>query len=170
MGIIKTFDISITPNHSVNTEKLNYELKTSPIASSVYAYTIGDKIIHIEFKNEDSVSPEESLILQQILSVHDGAEAEVTQHKVDDRELKIRGLVQMAFYHPLLDNDITTSYLTSIDNYINAFIRGGNYSSIVAKLSSDGMDTEGEFYNYLNQVVNTSGNKTFEFFIYKVMS
>ncbi len=165
MKIIKVFEISDTLNNKVNIEKLSIELKTSTVSKEAYPYKFGNDIF-VQFDEE--ITEADMTVLEAAIAAHDGAEADVTEDLVTAREYKIRELVQMAKYHPVLDDAETTAYLTEIDNFINAFIRSGDTSSIVPKIASDAADTGNAFHVYLNQVVNTQGNFTYEYFIAKI--
>ena len=165
MKIIKVFAVSDTLNSKVNIEKLSIELKTSTITKEAYPYKFGNDIF-VQFDEE--ITETDMTTLSAAIAAHDGAAADVTDDLVTAREYKIRELVQMAKYHPVLDNAETTAYLTDIDNFINAFIRSGDTSSIVAKIAGDAADVNSPFHTYLNQVVNTQGNFTYEYFIAKI--
>ena len=165
MEIIKVFKITDTLNNKVNIEKLSIELKTSVISKEAYPSKFIDEIF-VRFQEE--ITADDLLVLEAAIAAHDGGEADVTEDLVQGREFKIRELVQMAKYHPVLDDATTTAYLTDIDNYINAFIRSGDVSSLVPKIAADAADVENPFHTYLNQVVNTQGNYTFEYFIQKI--
>lgn len=165
MEIIKVFKLTDTLNNKVNIEKLSIELKTSTISKEAYPTKFANEI-HVRFLEE--ITSEDLTVLQAAIAAHDGGEADVTEDLVQQREFNIRELVQMAKYHPVLDNAETTAYLTNIDNYINAYIRSGDTSSIIPKIAGDAQDTENPFYAYLNQVVNTQGNLTYEYFISKI--
>lgn len=165
MEIIKVYKISDTANNIVNIEKLSIELKTSTITKEAYPTKFIDEI-YVRF--EEEITEADMTTLGLLIAAHDGAPADVTDDLVTAREFKIRELVQMAKYHPVLDNAETTAYLTDIDNFINAFIRSGDTSSIVPKIAGDAADVNSPFHTYLNQVVNTQGNFTYEYFIAKI--
>lgn len=156
-------DISTTQNSKVNYDKLFIELKSSsipfvgvePLAGKIYI----NCSTHLTLEQETE--------LDTYLSNHDGSEPEAFDDiAIAKRENVIRTLNQLAIYSPRLsDNVMTVRYLTSIDNYINAYIRSGINDVLVEKIGIDAANTEGEFFSYLHTVVNEEGNKTYEYFI-----
>ena len=157
-----------TENNRVNFEKLTLELRSSkvpftsiePLAGKIYINCVAP------------ITTEEETELDLFISNHDGAEPDAfDEEKIKIRENKIRGINQLAIYSPYLpDNVMTVSYLTSIDNYINAYIRSGITDVIVQKISEDAANPEGEFFAYLHTVVNQAGNKTYEYLIGTILS
>lgn len=163
MEFIKVFQISDTLNNKVNIEKLSLELKTSTIKESSTEIKFGNEIF-VRYTNE--IDADDQLLLTQIISAHDGDDAQAySEEAVSGRENKIRELNQLAMFHPILDNVETVRFLTYIDNYVNAYVRSGIHDVVVEKIMLEAQDTGGDYHAYLNQVVNTSGNKTFEYFI-----
>lgn len=158
-------EFSHTANGKVNFEKLYIELKSSKVPlSKVYGF--GGRI-YVECP--DILTPEQILELDGFITAHDGAEPEAfDDHAIASREKNIRELNQLAIYSPRLDNVDTVKYLTSIDNWINAYVRSGITDIIVAKIAADAQNPSGEHFAYLHEVVNEKGNKTYEYFIGKI--
>ena len=166
MELIKVFQIVDTLNGILNAEKLSLELKTSPITKPAKVTKFGNEIF-IRF--EEEIVGTDVTMLQDIVANHDGGDADAyNEEAVEARENKIREINQLAMYHPVLDNVETVRFLTFIDNYINAYVRSGVATVVHEKIITEAMDTEGVYYTYLNQIVNTVGNKTFEYFLSKI--
>lgn len=163
MEIIKVFKISDTLNNKLNVEKLSIELKTSTITVEANPVKFGDEI-YVRFPEE--LPGSDITTLNALIAAHDGGDAEAyNEASVAAREKKIRELNQMAMYHPVLDNIMTVRFLTHIDNYVNAYIRSGIATVVQEKIMQEAENTEGDFYTYLHQIVNTKGNKTYEYFL-----
>lgn len=164
MELIKVFKISDTLNNRVNIEKLSLELKTSTISVYSSEMKFGDEIF---VRYPEEISEQEVQTLTAIINAHDGEDAEAyNEDAVSGRENKIRELNQLAMFHPLLDNVETVRFLTFIDNYINAYVRSGIATVVHEKIIAEAQ--AGDYVNYLNQVVNTAGNKVFEYFVSKI--
>lgn len=160
---IKQF--SDTANGKVNFEKLYIELKSSKVPIREVKGFAGE----IYVKCDSELTEDQKIELNSFISAHDGAEPEAfDSHAIDARELNIRELNQLAIYSPRLNNVETVKYLTSIDNWINAYVRSGITDVIVAKISADAQDPGGDHFDYLHKVVNEKGNKTYEYFIGKI--
>lgn len=160
------YNVSSTLNNKVNYEKLYIELKASTLVGIDSVEGIKGKI-YINVANE--LDESNKTILTDMIASHDGSEASAfDSHAIDEREGKIRELNQLAIYHPLLDNIGTVSYLTSIDNWINAYVRSGINNVLVAKIATDAQNADGEYFDYLHTTVNEDGNKTYEYFIAKI--
>lgn len=159
------YQINDTLNNQVNIEKLDIEIRASVIPNYISIKGISNNL-YIEL--EEVLEESNKIILDGIVNNHDGNPANVTESLVNERESKIRVMTQMAEYHPLLDNNTTTDYLTTIDNYFNGWKRSGNNTILINKILSDANDVNNDFYDYLNVIVNTEGNKTFEFLISKI--
>jgi len=166
MEFIKVFKVADTINKKLNLEKLSLELKTSTIIESSIESQIGQEIY---IRYVEDITPEDSITLQGIVTSHDGEDATAYNDKsVKERENKIREINQLAMYHPVLDNETTVRFLTFIDNYINAYVRSGIATVVHEKIIQEANNTSGEYFDYLGQIVNTVGNKTYEYFISKI--
>lgn len=163
--MIYIHEISESLNNRVNFQKLYLELMATPIPVLGVEGIKGK--IYVEVSTE--LSDELKLQLIAVINNHDGEDATAfSLHAIDAREEKIRELNQLAIFHPLLDNIAIVEYLTSIDNYINSYKRSGINTVLIGKIFADAQVKE-PHYDFLNQVVNLEGNKTFEYFISKVM-
>lgn len=149
------------PNGKVNYEKLDVEILTSLITNYVKCFTYGS-LTFVEFEplaipfDETARAEFETnkLLLDEIMTKHDGKEASVTRSKIDERYLQFNKLVQMAHYLPTLtDKDQISGYLAHIDDEKNAFCTDGNPNVLNALITSEALDTGNEFYGFLNTVV-----------------
>ena len=166
MEFIKVFKVEDTVNKKLNLEKLSLELKTSIISQPSTEFQIGQEIF---IRYTEDITPEDIITLQGIIAAHDGEDAEAyNDHSVSVRENKIRELNQLAMYHPVLDNETTVRFLTHIDNYINAYIRSGIAVVVQGKIIEEATNPAGTYFDYLNEIVNTAGNKTYEYFLSKI--
>lgn len=156
-------ELTDTQNNKVNFEKLTLELKSSKVPFLSVEPLVGKIYINCLAP----LTVEEETELDLFISNHDGAEPEAfDEQKIYERENIIRSINQLAIYSPYLkDNIMTVRYLTSIDNYINAYIRSGITQVLEEKITRDASDPEGEFFAYLHTVVNQAGNKTYEYLI-----
>lgn len=154
MENIKVFEVASTANGVVNYVKLDIELRALGAANYVESYPLKGKI-HIALSDE--VDATELGVITAIVTNHDGAIAETEPEVIQERTQKFNDMVQMAIYHPLLDRIITNKYLASIDNLKNAFLTDGTKENIIARISADMADTNGEFHAYLNTVVVNEG-------------
>ena len=162
------YNISSTLNSKVNIEKLNLEIRASPILNFVTPPYMFNGNIFCEF-TQDATTGDKTL-LDSIIAAHDGEPANVTEAEVNARETKIRELTEMSIYHPDLDNNDAVEYLTSIDNWFNAWKRSGIDTSLVAKVVTDASSGTHPQDVFLNTVINPEGNKCFEFIISIIQS
>jgi len=161
------FTVEETANFKVNSDKLKLEIKTSTISESIDVAIIGADIM---INSQNPIGGDDLELLIQIVTAHDGNDAVAfSENAIGERESNIRELNQLAMFHPLLDNVETVRYLTHIDNHINAYIRTGITDVVVEKISTDAQNPDGQFFGFLHQVVNEAGNKTYEYFIGKIM-
>lgn len=162
------YEILSTFNGKVNLEKLDLEIRASTIENyETPPYLYAGKL-YIQFAQEATAADKTSL--DAIVAAHDGVEAQVSESFVQAREIKIRELTEMAILHPALNNTDAVEYLTSIDNWFNAWKRSGIDSSLVAKIVADATSGTHPQDAFLNTVVNPAGNKTFEFLISMIQS
>ena len=167
MELIKVFKITDTLNNTVNVEKLSLELKTSTISIPAEPMKFGEEIF-VRFSEE--ITAADVVTLVQIVNAHDGEDASAyNEEAVRTRENRIREINQLAMYHPVLDNVTTVRFLTFIDNYVNAYVRSGITTVIHEKIMYEAGDNGVEYKDYLNLIVNTKGNKTFEYFLSKLV-
>lgn len=148
---------SLTPvtGGKVNIEKLDLEIR----ASSVNNYTTPPYLYNNKLYVQMSINAHEETesnknALDAVVFAHDGEFAAVSEVLVKERETKIRQLTEMAIYHPLLDEVQTVEYLTSIDNWFNAWKRSGIDSVLIAKIVEDAGDISHTQNAFLNTVVN----------------
>lgn len=153
-----------TSNGVVNYESLKIEI----LASSVDGVLSVDGIkgaVYVQLA--ERLKPNKKNVLDALIENHDGLPARTTVALQDKRSDILNRLVQMAHFHPVLKNtpnDIT-GYLTSIDNWLNAWRRDGNATILIGKIVEDANDENNPYHGYLNTVVNFSGAKTYEFLI-----
>jgi hypothetical protein len=166
--IAHIYEISITLNSKVNIEKLDLEIRASGLANYVTPPYLINSRLYIEFSND--ISGADKTALETILATHDGVEAAISENLVNAREKKIRELTEMAIYHPLLVETDTVEYLTSIDNWFNGWKRSGVNSSLISKIAGDAASGTHPQDAFLNTVINSEGNKTFEFLIGAITS
>ena len=116
---------------------------------------------------EERLNEADKLALDQIIANHDGLPARTTKALQEKRSTVLDNLVQMAHFHPVLKNDPDeiTSYLTSIDNWLNAWRRDGNHNILISKIVQDASEALSPHYDYLNTPVNTDGVLTYQFLI-----
>lgn len=162
------YDITATVNDMVNLEKLDLEIRASTLPNFITPPYMFNSKVYIDFAAE--ITAQEKTDLAAIIAAHDGSQADIAQAHVDAREKKIRDLTEMAVYHPALNNDDVVEYLTSIDNWFNAWKRCGIDTSLVAKIAADSADVNHPQYAFLTTDVNTAGDKTFEFLIGMIQS
>lgn len=156
--------IGLLNGNPVNHESLRIEIQASPVPGITSLDGIQGKIF-VQF--QERISDEDKLLLDQIIANHDGLPARTTKVLQERRSTILDGLVQMAHFHPVLKNvpnDIT-GYLTSIDNWLNAWRRDGNHNILVSKIAQDANDDTSPHHGYLNTIVNTDGVKTYQFLI-----
>ena len=170
-AIVYVYEISGTTNQKVDFEKLEIEVLASEVPNVISAKGV-DGQIYIKVKNELTSTqldnPTQPIGLNQIIANHDGESADVTVSAVEYRENKIRELSQMALYHPNLVEDDVVEYLTSIDNWFNAWKRLGKPNSIINKIILDANTPTHPQYTFLNTNVNSDENKTWEFLVGKI--
>jgi len=114
---------------------------------------------------ESSLSSDDEILLTQIVNAHQGNVALVDEASVEEREQKIREMTEMAILHPELNQNDVVEYLTSVDNWFNAWKRCGIDTSLVNKITSDAADSGHVLNTFLNTVITPEGDKTFEFLI-----
>lgn len=164
-NVIYTYNVADTANNKVNLPKLDLELQGSETPNSKYVkppYLFGGEI-HFCFNTELTAS--ELLIIDGIVTAHDGIEPPTAPYYVTERGEKISKLMLLAIHHPLLDNLDALSYLTDIDNYLNAWMRCGDNRVAVAKITEDANNISHPQHTYLNTVVNIEGQKCYEYLI-----
>lgn len=162
------YNVSDTLNNKVNLEKLDLEIRASIIENyNTPPYLYAGKL-YIELSQQPTDA--EKLQLTNIIAGHDGEYAAINEEQVKSREQKIRDLTEMALYHPDLVDEDTVAYLTSIDNHFNGWKRSGVSSVLQAKIVEDAQNTNHPQHAFLNTVVNTAGNKTFEYLISIILS
>ncbi len=160
--------------NGVNEEHLKIEIKASPINDFVEPPKLFDNEVQMKFSEQPSA--EHETLLDGIIANHDGKPARTTKKLQEERELVFSVLVNMAHAHPLLKienpgitgQDQITGYLTSIDNWVNAWKRDGNHAPLIAKISADAVDLTNPYNQFLNQTVDFEGNKTFQFLIGRI--
>lgn len=154
------YEISATANNKVNLEKLKIEVTLSTVhEDNVYLF---NGKIYVDVDAEITQIQKDEL--DAIIIAHDGAEAlAMDVHKIDERDLKVKTLIQQAIYHSGIDTVQMVEYLTSIDNYINGYIRSGIDDVFVAKVTAD--KDVSSFSTFLNQVVNSQGVLMYEYII-----
>ena len=147
-------------------ERLSHEIKASPVSSIIGTPKAYSGKILIEFPVY--LTTDQETYLDEIISIHDGTIKSRTSKELrDKREEVLSELVDLAHNHPVLKvtpNEIT-GYLTSIDNWFNAWKRDGNHTQLVSKIVLDAQDTAHENYIFLNKVVNTDGVLNYQFLI-----
>lgn len=171
------YEISSTLNGKVNYESLFIELSSSPVPGIVSTDGIKGRI-QVEVAQE--LSTANITILDGLIASHTGSESRTTQQLRLKRENILAKLVDMAHHHPVLKiadsvnvpahtgEDVITRYLTSIDNYLNAWVRDGNHTPVVEKITEDANLSAmpiNEYSGFLNTVVDLEGTRTFEFLI-----
>jgi len=128
-------------------ERLSHEVKASPLPMIMVRPKAYSGMILIEFDN--SITIEEELVLDDLINVHDGTiKSRTSKDLRNKREEILSELVDLAHNHPVLKvtpNEIT-GYLTSIDNWFNAWKRDGNHTQLVSKIALDSQDTNHENY------------------------
>lgn len=162
------YELTETLNNKVNEEKLDLEIRASVISNYKKPPYLVTGRIFVEFNQDASAS--DRIVLDEIISLHNGELAEVSEVHVQERERKIREMTEMALYHPLLSEHETVQYLTSIDNHFNGWKRSGVNSVLIAKIQTDANDTTHPQYDFLNEIVSPEGNKTFEFLLSIIIS
>lgn len=162
------YELSATLNSKVNIHKIDLEIRASTIQNFETPPYLFKGKLYVEFSQD--ATAEDKTNLDAIIAAHDGEEASIAENHVTARETKIRELTEMALYHPLLDENDTVEYLTSIDNWFNAWKRSGINSSLIAKITADATSGTHEQDAFLNTVINPEGNKTFEFLISMIIS
>lgn len=153
-------------NKSFEVERLNNEIKASALPKMDSKPVIIFNRIQISFSVE--LTADEKTLLDSLIVSHDGSKPSRTSSLLQSkREEILSELVDMAHNHPVLKTtqDEITDYLTSIDNWFNAWKRDGNHTKLIEKIVLDSQDTTHKNYEFLNKVVNYEGNKTFEFLV-----
>lgn len=175
------FSLQDTPNFKVNVEKLDIQIKTSPISASMTVEVIGKEII---FRFDAPLIESDLTQLIGIINTHDGQPPKAFDHTlVQQREDVILKMNQMGQYHPLISDNELVEYLTSIDNHLNAWRRSSNPVVVLAQIFADSgvSDIAGTealqedgvtpvdtsvlpFYGFLHTVSNpVTGAKVFQF-------
>ena len=147
----------------INELSLKLEIRSSTLEGLMDLKKIGIEEVGIMF--ESSLSSDDELLLTQIVNSHQGLPALVDEASVEEREQKIREMTEMAILHPELNEDDVVEYLTSVDNWFNAWKRCGIDTSLVNKITSDAADSGHVLNTFLNTVITPEGDKTFEFLI-----
>ena len=163
MQIIYKYNRIDTQLGVVNELSLRLEIRSSPLEGLIDVKKIGIEEIGIMF--DSSLSSDDELLLTQIVNAHQGNVALVDEASVEDREQKIREMTEMAILHPELNANDVVEYLTSVDNWFNAWKRCGIGTSLVNKITSDAADSGHVLNTFLNTVITPEGDKTFEFLI-----
>lgn len=166
IAIAYIYEFSQTLNNKVNLEKLDLEVRASTLLNYITPPYIYSGNLYLNFESE--LSEADKLILEGLISAHDGEEANVSENHVQERELKIRELTEMAIYHPALAEIETVEYLTSIDNWFNGWKRSGVNTPLINKIIADANNADHPQYAFLTTAINSQGNKTFEFLISKI--
>lgn len=156
--------VGLMNGNPVNHESLRIEIQASPVPGITSLDGIQGRIF-IQF--QERISDDDKLILDQIISSHDGLPARTTKVLQETRSTILDNLVQMAHFHPVLklNPDEITGYLTSIDNWLNAWRRDGNHTILISKIAQDANDNSNPHHGYLNEIVNTDGVRTYQFLI-----
>ena len=159
------FKLTETKNNKVNTDKLSIELTLTDVkVEKIYVF---NNNLYIDCEN--SLAAEELTQLEATIVNHDGQPAEVADEgKRKERSSRFDRMVQQAKYHPGIDDIMLARYLTSIDNYINSFIRSNVHDVIVEKVMID-KDAD-EFKVFLNNPVNKSGALMWQYLINGLMT
>ncbi len=163
MQIIYKYNRADTQLGIVNELSLRLEIRSSTIEGLIDLKKIGIEEIGIMF--ESSLASDDELLLTQIVNAHQGNVAMVDEASVEEREQKIREMTEMAILHPELNQNDVVEYLTSVDNWFNAWKRCGIDTSLVNKITSDAADSGHVLNTFLNTVITPEGDKTFEFLI-----
>jgi len=172
--IATIYEYSDTINGNVNFENLTIALQSSPLAGVISVEGINGKIyVH----TNDEVPEEDKPIMDDLIARHDGFPARTTASLQKKREGVFSTLVNLSHAHPTmgLNTNMITEYLTSIDNWINAWKRDGNHEVLVSKIIFDSSlnpdesltleERKGPYYDFLNQFINLDGVKAFQFLI-----
>lgn len=164
------------PNGKVNYEKLDIEISTSLVKGFVRVFQNGTNVLvqldplvanPTEQDKDDFFA--NKLILDQVIFKHDGREADINQDKINARTIAFNRMVQMAIYHPLLNEIETNAYLTAIDNWKNAFLTDGISANIIAKITQDTADATHPQHTFLNTIVSVDGATTAQFLISEII-
>ena len=155
------FDVSRTLNNKVNFEKLHLELDASELPDYVSVkmhdgriqVTTGSDLTPAQIDN--GVNTPAGLL--QTIEAHDGESAKTNAADVSAREEIVRSITEMAMIHPDLVSNDAVEYLTSIDNYLNAWIRSGENSVLHAKVMTDKDNVSHPQNTFLNTVIVTTG-------------
>ena len=161
MEIIYKYNKQDTELGVVNEISLKLEIRASTIDDLIDVKLIGIEQIGITFGY--SLSEEELTLLTEIVNNHQGNQALVDEVNVNQREQKIREMTEMAILHPSLNENDAVEYLTSIDNWLNAWKRCGINTALINKITLDSSDSLHPSYLFLNTVLTVEGLKTFEF-------
>lgn len=175
MEFIYAYKPSETSDGKVNFDKLDIEIKASPIGVVSVKGVAGEIQVKTTTKLTDMELDNTSIPygLNQIIASHiGGEEADISPIARENRLNKLLELGQMALYHPApgITEDGVMAYLTSIDNYFNSWIRLGKTSILIGKISSDASDTSHPQHSLLNEVVNQEGNTVAEFLMGGILS
>ncbi len=163
MQIIYKYNRADTQLGIVNELSLRLEIRSSTLEGLIDLKKIGIEEIGIMF--ESSLSSDDEILLTQIVNAHQGNVALVDEASVEQREQRIREMTEMAILHPELNQNDVVEYLTSVDNWFNAWKRCGIDTSLVNKITSDAADSGHVLNTFLNTVITPEGDKTFEFLI-----
>ncbi len=160
------YEFADTLNGKVNIEKLDLAVRASTLQNYVTPPYVYAGKLYLNFEAE--LSAADKLVLDGLISAHDGEEANVSENHVQEREIMIRELTEMAIYHPALAEIETVEYLTSIDNWFNGWKRSGVNTPLINKIIADANNADHPQHAFLTTVVNPEGNQTFEFLISKI--
>lgn len=150
---ISTIGSAITPatGGKVNVEKLDLEIRASTVQNySTPPYLYNNKLYVQMTILAHQETESNKTALDSVVFSHDGEFAAISESLVSDRERKIRELTEMAIYNPLLDSVQTVEYLTSVDNWFNAWKRSGIDSVLISKIVEDSNNTSHPQYSFLN--------------------
>lgn len=166
MKIIYQFDVNETANNIVNDFSLHLEIRASILENYEETRLYGSTHIQIFFT--EPLDTGAITLLTSIVNNHQGNTALVDSNNVELREGKIREMTEMALLHPSLVQTDTIEYLTSIDNWLNAWKRSGIDTSLVNKIVLDANTVDHPQATFLNEIVSPQGAKTYEFLIAKI--
>ncbi len=161
-----------------NLERLNHELKASPLPPLSNGELQNPQIfgakLYIVFDN--ALDAQQETDLDAIVTAHDGnLKSRTSKELQEKRERVFSELVDLAHFHPVLSVDdapnqtgenVISDYLASIDDEINGWKRDGNPNTLINRITADAVEGQGNpFEKFLNTIVQAPSVKTFQFMI-----
>lgn len=147
---IKTYLVSDTANSSVNLEKLNIEIEQVG-AGGYQGTTVSNGEIFVRYSN--GINAANLLLVDAVVSAHDGEEAVTNFTNRNTREELIASIQQVLIYNGISQDDIN-DYITSISGEINSFVFNGFKTNITDKVTADSQVGE-PFETFLATTINT---------------